>query len=1462
MSGTTVRPDRASASSNRVSLSRSEHLRFRGKRGSSRWAAVVAVSLVLLLLAEGAQDVTAQNRAGPSAAPAVAASPPQVTPASTAPVPTRAVSPVPSPSSPGYASLCLLGVISQCALRASGGAAAPTPMNGDPPSSWKNITPLSGQPNPVGRFLPSMAFDPATDSVLMFGGYGELGTGPWVFFQDTWSFSNGAWTEVVDNTSCTPTTCPSARAGAMLAYDAAENGMILFGGYTYTPEISVITFSDTWLFSNGVWQNLSGSAGTPPSPRFASSMVWDSYDNYVLLFGGELSPIVSASDTWTFDGTWTNITTTAHGPPAPRDGAAIANSPSGYIMLFGGEDGGVLYSDNPPQCSDSTVAWWFYGGQWVEMPLSPTCVNGPRQAPESGLAPASSVTGGIPPCGRVNAALGWSPANNRFVLFGGEGYPDQSTSSCSGFVYSFLNDTWTYQNPPGNGFYWQNATDPGFVGDPPARAEMGYAADFADNYFAIFGGYGGQGGRNDTWRFNEIVHAQLTGPSTIDTNSSHLSFNVPFTVTGYGGSGFLDYKFAIVGSKTGNTLQDASGSTGCANLTNPSGTYVLPYDGVANTYCSPTPQSYNVYRLTVTVFDTEQSGPGTSATANWTFTVLPPETAIIYSQFKGYFYTGLDFTNNFSAYLKVAGAGPTSVSATLGGLPLEFTPRSTGSPWWDSTSVDMANLVPGAKLTLTATFSDWTLNATYSVRMINTPAWLITLVELPGTTSTVKAHGSGPYNKTWSLTDVYNWNIAQAFGFDLPIPLIGGSYSLIPGLTISTGITSSGNVSLTGSFQFNTSKISIGPASIKITATISLTGTFALVTEGQDVAGINWVNAVAKITVTGDFTASVPIYGFNILGVQIGFTLNIELKPSVALSLILVPTTDVPLEIIPGLQVTLSKLLGSFTLPLSVSVSFGIGIASVAIGGTLSIALTFNLFPSLGIAGGWVNGSLFVSASALFWSDQWTILGPAVIYSWTDPPPSLPTTDVTGASPVPGYDNGTSSTWKLDSRYYSTSGYDQNVWNASSSGGAAVSDIYPFTSVTAAPGYDGSYLYYTDDNVQVPVDQGLGVSGLHLNSSTNSLSSLPSPSDPNFLESGPQATTLSDGSQFVAWAALPAAEESAASPLDLTQLDLHGARYSPANGSWGPTRSFTDWGIVESYQVDAGGTGGLLLALISPTFLVGDSTPERLVAFDLATGAEVSNVSVTGMSSITSARGGLGDAVLRSASGNYSVVAYATGSAVPVTTGSLPTNTSLISESFVSGSDSALLLLYREPTASDIVLYDLGTQAVIASWLGDQSRATAEALFGDGTYYVFAGSTHDLVGWAVTGGSAHNLTQFSVPNLAGFGVVQVGSSLLLYALSTNGNVTAPLVTLVLEEVGAALPEVPGRPTHAAPPSPPATNSASPNSTLYLEYLAIAAAAMGVLLAVIAVVSRRRPKSPGPSTGGPTVPPPDPPEGPA
>ncbi|HEV2231760.1 MAG TPA: hypothetical protein VGS18_06205, partial [Thermoplasmata archaeon] len=848
------------------------------------------------------------------------------------------------------------------------------------------------------------------------------------------------------NATCTASTCPSPRAGAMMAYDAALGGVLLFGGgvsfFGFTR-----AFNDTWLYRAGHWQNLSTSVGPSPSARFQAAMAWDSLDNDVLLFGGAAASGQTYGDTWTFNGTWHNISSTvAATAPSPRAGMAISDSPSGYLLMYGGEawngSASVILNDFPTSgCFPLPhVAYWFYGGSWIPVKY-PAC-------PNMDQSPTVTVPGDPPPCGRVGAALGWSPKNAHFVLYGG--YGTTFSTTCSGPI-GYLNDTWTYTSPPGtmnNGFNWVNSGD---SGDPSNRSYMGYANDLTDGYFVLFGGADATHGFNSTYRYYALVHARLTGPSEIETNASRLGFSVPFTVFGEGGTGTLDYAFTIPWKQNANPLVD-NGSSGCAELSNQSGTVFgpLPPDGTVPITCDPTPQSFNVYRVSVHVWDVNNATD--SATSSWTFRVHPPETISIHSQFSGVFYSGVTFPDLLAVHASAAGGNAASLTASLAGVVVPFTQRTGAGQWWDA-SIDIGTLPYGPQaLHVTATFaSNWTLQANYTFNIVETPDWLLSVITFPQVTQTIATHGTGPYNESYSITEAFKWSLDKALGFNIELPFVKGNVSLIPAVTVSLKVTSSGNLTLGGSLALTPPSINLGPASVGISVAFSLKATFKIGSLGGQITGITWQSAVASITLTGKFAASVPIYGFDILGVKVGFTLEIEVDPSITLGLVLAPTTPGFDEFISGIQVKIQQFIGSFTLPLSLAVNFGIGIASIGIGGTISVAVNFATNTGLYIPAGWINGSIFVEASFLWWSDQWD-LASGTIYSWTSPPPPLPAGGALAPSAVPasGYDNGTNTTWSVQPRYYVTPGYDQNVWNAVQSEGTALSDVYPHTTVTAA----------------------------------------------------------------------------------------------------------------------------------------------------------------------------------------------------------------------------------------------------------------------------------------------------------------------------------------------------------------------------------------------------------------------------
>ena len=255
---------------------------------------------------------------------------------------------------------------------------------------------------------------------------------------------------------------------------------------------------------------------------------------------------------------------------------------------------------------------------------------------------------------------------------------------------------------------------------------------------------------------------------------------------------------------------------------------------------------------------------------------------------------------------------------------------------------------------------------------------------------------------------------------------------------------------------------------------------------------------------------------------------------------------------------------------------------------------------------------------------------------------------------------------------------------------------------------------------------------------------------------------------------------------------------------------------------------------MSPTFLLGTTSAERLLEFNLITGAQIANSSVTGLAEITGLRGSLGTAIVRGVDGNYSTVTLSTGAATEFSY-SAPTGDDLVSAEFVQGSASTAILLYRGTNGSLLVLYDLATTHVTGTLALGQDVAEAEGIAGASSVYAFVRTTQGVEGWAESAGTFTPFTNLTETGVADYSLVQYGSGILVYSLSTTGNSSAPVVTLDLAEIGASIPPLPsGGATRSSSGSSPTSDS------IYALYLAITAAAVALLLGVVAVLTRRRP----------------------
>lgn len=482
------------------------------------------------------------------------------------------LSPLPSARAGGAPPIPSLRTPSEAPSSPSPAAPAPSPTPAG--GGWENLHLTGFSP----RGFASVAYDPVNRVAVAFGGEGQGG----VAYGETWVYSVGRWTPVVPADAVSPT----PRYGAGFAFDPSTNTTVLFGGYTNygRPSGSGYLLNDTWEYSNGTWTNVSSTAGVAPRARWDAAMVTDGTDDGVVLFGGRtdngtaLSPGTAISDTWRFrHGAWDKLLASGHASsPSPRYGAASTEGPTGAVFLYSGTGGTTDGSADD--------LWSFDGSSWHLVPtpstqagvlqdatlleadsgalllvggcapnlLGPTCVPSSTWydlesggfRPDSGKAPSarwaaagaydpaaneSLLFGGINGSGgaglmaqawQYSNASGWSPSNvsasgppalaggattfdptlGGVLLFGG-GY-----ALYSGFypgrtpVPATASDqTWSY-----SAGVWTDLSDPSAPAPSP-RWDAGLAYDARGGYDVLFGGIGPGCGSacvlNDTWLF-------------------------------------------------------------------------------------------------------------------------------------------------------------------------------------------------------------------------------------------------------------------------------------------------------------------------------------------------------------------------------------------------------------------------------------------------------------------------------------------------------------------------------------------------------------------------------------------------------------------------------------------------------------------------------------------------------------------------------------------------------------------------------------------------------------------------------------------------------------------------------------------------------------------------------------------------------------------------------------------------
>ncbi len=359
-------------------------------------------------------------------------------------------------------------------------------------SDWSELD--IGGPSP--RYAHAMAYDPKRGRVVLFGGFYYDGVDGFVY-NDTWEYDGNQWTKITVSGPPPPrqdaTFTWDASRGALVlisgrnmisqqladrwewngatwsnitipatlaarfehtaTYDPRRQKLVVFGGATRDPSTGVVTkLDDTWECTGTTCTQI--TPATPPPGRFAANMAYDEARGRAVLFGGKLSVIASGflADTWEWDGSdWRQITPSGSSPSARYTHAMAGDPKHGGVLVVGGYSGS-LNSDT----------WSWNGTAW------------------------SQRSPGPPPSVRESAALGFSPANDGVLLFGGRNFTGSP----------LLGDTWIW-----NGSTWQSTAP---VTAPSPRAGARCVADRARGRVVLFGA------GTDTWEWNGTTWADVT----------------------------------------------------------------------------------------------------------------------------------------------------------------------------------------------------------------------------------------------------------------------------------------------------------------------------------------------------------------------------------------------------------------------------------------------------------------------------------------------------------------------------------------------------------------------------------------------------------------------------------------------------------------------------------------------------------------------------------------------------------------------------------------------------------------------------------------------------------------------------------------------------------------------------------------------------------------------------------------
>jgi PKD repeat protein len=498
-----------------------------------------------------------------------------------------------------------------------------------------------------------------------------------------------------------------------MAYDAANGYLVLFGGETLPTHEPL---NDTWTFRAGVWTNITGSAGSAPSPRYGEAMTYDAADGYVILAGGQSPDYTQLTDIWEFhSGLWTELSATGL-PAALQDVCGIQ-------AAFDSTDNFTMFL--AASCNSGATggtALGYKAGTWTDPDFNKT--TGPK-APVPGYSAAALVN---------------DPQWEGLVLFGGTDlYGDAAYSET--VVYTagnWTDETGNLSGIPQGQAAPDAAYDPGYPGvlvfggyqpgpfgspppatwvldnttwtnvstgaHPPTEGGSGALAwDAAENASLYFSGF-----ENYTWSWGGVspladlsilaTPSPATAGQSVTFSSTHVGGTPPYTYSWTFGDGGTNtspsptHTYAAAGTDLVSlTIHDATGDSTTANFS-----LTVVTSGSASIVATPNPTDVGV---PVVFQPTIASGAG-GLTYGWTFGDGGTSTAAVAVHT---FATAGNYTVNLTA--TAPGGGTINATTSVDVRPDLTRPAITANPL----TPDLGQLV-----NFTATESSGTSPYTYA----------------------------------------------------------------------------------------------------------------------------------------------------------------------------------------------------------------------------------------------------------------------------------------------------------------------------------------------------------------------------------------------------------------------------------------------------------------------------------------------------------------------------------------------------------------------------------------------------------------------------------------------------------------------------------------------------------------------------------------------------------------------------